>query len=73
MVSHPILRNAVAIAVMRQDGLLPLAETVQGLVGVVVNLQVRLRGTTQHNTHMCRRVQQCMTMTQHNTASFSAL
>lgn len=42
MVSHPILRNAVAVAVMGQDGLLPLAETVQRFVSVMVDLQVRL-------------------------------
>lgn len=49
MVSHPVFRNAVAVAVMRQDGLLPLTKTVQGLVGVVVNLQVGLQKTTQHD------------------------
>lgn len=46
MMSHPVFRNAVAAAVMRQDGLLPLTETVQGLVGVMVDLQVRLRQNT---------------------------
>lgn len=43
MVSHPVFWNAVAVAVMRPDGLLPLAKTVQRLVGVVVDLQVRLQ------------------------------
>lgn len=41
--SHPVLRNAVAATVMRQDGLLPLAKAVQRLVGVMVDLQIRLQ------------------------------
>lgn len=43
VMSHPIFGNAVAIAVMRQDGLLPLTETVQRLVSMVVDLQVGLQ------------------------------
>lgn len=43
--SHAIFRYTVAVAVVRQDGLLPLAETVQRLVGVVVYLQVWLQTT----------------------------
>lgn len=54
MVSHPVFRNAVAVVVMRQDGLLPLTETVQRLVSMVVNLQVRLQKTMQHT---CSKVQ----------------
>lgn len=46
VMSHPVFWNAVAVTVMRQDGLLPLAETVQRLVSVMVNLQVRLPKTT---------------------------
>lgn len=45
VVGHPVLRNAVAtVAVVGQDGLLPFAEAVQRLVGVMVDLQVRLGG-----------------------------
>lgn len=43
VMSHPIFGNAVAIAVMRQDGLLPLTETVQRLVSMMVDLQVGLQ------------------------------
>lgn len=46
VVSHPVFRNAVAVAVMRQDGLLPFAEAVQRLVSVVIDLQVGLQGNT---------------------------
>lgn len=42
MVSHPVLWNTVAITVMRQDGLLPFAETVQRFIGMMVDLQIRL-------------------------------
>lgn len=38
VMSHPIFGNAVAIAVMRQDGLLPLTEAVQRFVSVMVDL-----------------------------------
>lgn len=64
MMSHPIFRNAVAITVMRQDGLLPFAETVQRLVSMMVNLQVRLQTTTQHT---CNRVQQFNNIKSHDT------
>lgn len=43
VMSHPIFGNAVAIAVMRQDGLLPLTETVQRLISMMVDLQVGLQ------------------------------
>lgn len=43
MMSHPIFGNTVAVAVMRQDRLLPLAETIQRLVGMMVYLQVGLQ------------------------------
>ena len=45
MMSHPILWNTVSTAVMRQDGLLPLTETVQRLVSMMINFQVRLQKT----------------------------
>lgn len=51
MMCHPIFRNAVAIAVMRQDGLLPLTETVQRLVSMMVNLQVRLQNNNKNNNN----------------------
>lgn len=41
--SHPVFRDAVAPTVMGGDGLLPLAETVQRLVSVMVDLQIRLQ------------------------------
>lgn len=43
MMSHPIFRNAVVATVMRQDGPLPLTKTVQRLVGMMVDLQIRLQ------------------------------
>lgn len=43
MMSHPIFRNTIAIAVLSQDRLLPLAETVQRFVSMMVNLQVWLQ------------------------------
>lgn len=43
MVSHPVFGDAVASTVVGGDGLLPLAETVQRLVGVMVDLQVGLQ------------------------------
>ena len=42
MMGHSVFRNAVSISMVREDGLLPLAEAVQGLIGMVVDLQVRL-------------------------------
>lgn len=41
--SHSVFRNAVAATVMSQDGLLPLTKTVQRLVSVMVDLQIRLQ------------------------------
>lgn len=49
MMSHPILRNTVSIAVMRQDGLLPLTETVQRLVSMMINFQIWLQKTDMKN------------------------
>ena len=42
MVGHSVFWNAVSVSMVREDGLLPLAEAVQGLIGMVVDLQVRL-------------------------------
>lgn len=44
MMSHPILWNT-STAVMRQDGPLPLTETVQRLVSMMVNFKVWLQKT----------------------------
>lgn len=49
MMSHPILWNTVSIAVMRQDGLLPLTETVQRLVSMMINFQIWLQKTDMKN------------------------
>lgn len=39
MVGHAVLRNGIAMAAAVHDGLLPLTKAVQGLPGVVGNLQ----------------------------------
>lgn len=49
MMSHPILWNTVSIAVMRKDGLLPLTETVQRLVSMMINFQIWLQKTDMKN------------------------
>lgn len=51
VMSHPVFRDTVATAVMRQDGLLPLAETVQRLVSMVVYLQVGLQSGNNPVSH----------------------
>lgn len=53
MMSHPIFWNAVATTVMRQDGPLPLTKTVQRLVGMMVDLQIRLQ--KKKNPHYDQR------------------
>lgn len=44
MAGDAVLRDSVSIAVPVHDGFLPLAEAVQGLPGMVVNLQSGLEG-----------------------------
>ena len=43
MVGHAVLRNGIAMAAAVHNGLLPLTKAVQGLPGVVGNLQGGLR------------------------------
>lgn len=43
MVSDAIFWDAVSVSLMREERFLPLAEAVQGLVCMVVNLQVGLQ------------------------------
>lgn len=57
MMSHPVFRNTVAIAVMRQDGLLPLAETIQRLVSMMVYLQVGLQSGDNPVSHFRKRAE----------------
>lgn len=45
VMSHPIFGNTVSIAVIRHDGLLPLTETVQRLVSMMINFQIWLQKT----------------------------
>jgi hypothetical protein len=42
MVGHTVLRNGITMAAVVHDGFLPLTEAVQGLPGVVGDLQGRL-------------------------------
>ena len=51
MVSDAVVGDGVAVAVAVLDGFLPLAEAVQRLPSVVVDLQRRLetRGTREHS------------------------
>lgn len=46
MVGHAVLRNGIAMAAAVHDGLLPLTKAVQGLPGVVGDLQGGLRMDT---------------------------
>lgn len=39
VVGHTVLRNGVAVAAVVHDGFLPLTEAVQGLAGMVGDLQ----------------------------------
>lgn len=61
MMSHPILWNT-STAVMRQDGPLPLTETVQRLVSMMVNVQVWLQKTheIQHKIKQVYKQDQVM-------------
>lgn len=51
MMSHPIFRNTVSITVMRQDGLLPLAEAIERFVSMMVYLQVGLQSGNNRISH----------------------